>query len=212
MRATESPAAAKKSGNRPQARPSLRLLTRPAWLHDESACSLKLVRTKISPGGEPAVAVRRRGDVVAASWRAWPRVSRTNRVESPRPSPANATPRKNGSGRSPYCCGDEAGRERGERDRAVAGGFVEAHREAAPGGADEVDLHDDRGRPGQSLVDAEQHVGEDDPAPSSAPTSTATGRARRRSSRRRGRVCVRRGPRGCRRRSWSRPSPRRTRR
>lgn len=29
----------------------------------------------------------------------------------------------------------------------------------------EVDLHDDRGRPGQPLVDPEQHVGGDDPTP-----------------------------------------------
>ena len=61
--------------------------------------------------------------------------------------------------------GDVTGRECGEGDGAVAGGFVESHREAAAGGPDEVDLHDDRRRPGESLVDAEQDVGEDDPAP-----------------------------------------------
>ncbi len=78
-------------------------------------------------------------------------------------------PRKNGSGRSPQRCGDVAGGERGDGDGAVAGGFVEAHRESAPGGADEVDLHDHRRRPGEALVDAEQDVGEDHPSPSRRP-------------------------------------------
>jgi hypothetical protein len=41
MRPTETPAAAKKIGNRPQARPSLRLLTSPACEHDDSALSRK---------------------------------------------------------------------------------------------------------------------------------------------------------------------------
>ena len=54
-------------------------------------------------------------------------------------------------------------------DRAVAGGLVEAHREAAPGRTDEVDLHDHRRRPGQALVDAEQHVRRDHPAPGRRP-------------------------------------------
>ena len=35
--------------------------------------------------------------------------------------------------------------------------------------ADQVDLHDHRGRPGQALVDAEQHVGRDHPAPGRRP-------------------------------------------
>ena len=37
------PAAANRIGNRPQARPSLRLFTRPAWLAEDSAGSRKLV-------------------------------------------------------------------------------------------------------------------------------------------------------------------------
>ena len=61
--------------------------------------------------------------------------------------------------------GDEAGGEGGERDGAVPRGLVEAHGEATPFGADEVDLHDDRGRPGQALVHPEEDVGEDHPAP-----------------------------------------------
>src|SRR6266568_3912203 len=54
-------------------------------------------------------------------------------------------------------------------DGEVAGGFVEAHGQAAPVGAGEVDFHDDRGRPGQALVDPEQHVGGDDPPPGRRP-------------------------------------------
>ena len=48
-----SPPAAKKSGKSPQAMPSLRLLTRPAWLAAKSRRSLQLVSTKISPNGRP---------------------------------------------------------------------------------------------------------------------------------------------------------------
>ena len=40
--------------------------------------------------------------------------------------------------------GDVAGDERGDGDGAIAGGFVQPEGEAAAGGADEVDLHDDR--------------------------------------------------------------------
>ena len=36
-------------------------------------------------------------------------------------------------------------------------------------GPDQVDLHDDGGGPGQALVDAEQHVGGDDPSPGRGP-------------------------------------------
>ncbi len=66
--------------------------------------------------------------------------------------------------------GDPAGGEGGDGDGAVAGGFVEAHGEPAAGGADEVDLHDHGGRPGEPLVDTEQDVGEHDPAPGWVPT------------------------------------------
>ena len=65
--------------------------------------------------------------------------------------------------------GEVAGDHSGDGDRAVAGGLVESHRQAALAGADEVDLHDDGGRPGEALVDAEQHVGEDHPSPRRRP-------------------------------------------
>jgi DNA-binding transcriptional ArsR family regulator len=45
----DTPAAAKKMGNRPQARPSLRLLTSPACEHDDRALSRKEVSRKTSP-------------------------------------------------------------------------------------------------------------------------------------------------------------------
>ena len=72
-------------------------------------------------------------------------------------------------GAQPVLLGDVAGGEGGEGDGAVAGGLVEAHGEAAAGGADEVDLHDHRGGPGEALVDAEEHVGEHHPAPRRRP-------------------------------------------
>jgi len=43
------------------------------------------------------------------------------------------------------------------------------HCQASPGRAHEVDLHDDRGGPGQALVDAQQDVGEHHPAPGRGP-------------------------------------------
>ena len=54
--------------------------------------------------------------------------------------------------------GDVAGEQCGEGEGEVAGGLVEAHGQSTAAGADEVDLHDDGGGPGQSLADAEQDV------------------------------------------------------
>ena len=64
-------------------------------------------------------------------------------------------------------------------DAEVAGRLVQAEREAASGRAGEVDLHHDGHRPGQPLVDAEQHVGGDDepPADGASPISSGTGSA-----------------------------------
>src|SRR5205085_9551463 len=45
----------------------------------------------------------------------------------------------------PVVGGDRSRGQRSKRDSAVTGRFVEAEREAAPGGPDEVDLHDHRG-------------------------------------------------------------------
>ena len=59
--------------------------------------------------------------------------------------------------------------ERGAAHGEVACELVEAHREATPLGAGEVDLHDDRGRPRESLADAKQDVGGEDPIPRRRP-------------------------------------------
>ena len=58
-----------------------------------------------------------------------------------------------------------AGGERRQRNCDVTGELVEAHGQPAPRRPDQVDLHDHRGRPAQTLVDAQQHVWHDDPAP-----------------------------------------------
>src|SRR3954470_11011703 len=58
-----------------------------------------------------------------------------------------------------------AAQPRRDSDAAVAGGFVEAESESAPARSDEVDLHDDGHRPRESLVDAQQGVGRNDPSP-----------------------------------------------
>jgi len=62
---------------------------------------LKLVRTNTSLVESPPWAATEVSTWVAASRRAWPCVSFTNSIESPKPSPAKAIPKKNGSGRSP---------------------------------------------------------------------------------------------------------------
>jgi hypothetical protein len=72
-------------------------------------------------------------------------------------------------GPQPGSGGDEAGEVGGEGDRQVAGGFVEAHGQPAALRSGQVDLHDDGGRPAQALVDPEQDVGGDDPAPGGRP-------------------------------------------
>ena len=69
----------------------------------------------------------------------------------------------------PVLGGERAGGGGRRGDGEVAGGFVEAHGQAAPVWAGEVDFHDDGGGPGQPLVYAEEHVGGDDPAPGRGP-------------------------------------------
>ena len=60
---------------------------------------------------------------------------------------------------------DDARGKRGRRDGEVSGGLVEPEREAAAARADEVDLHVHGHRPRESLVQAEQRVRGDHPAP-----------------------------------------------
>ena len=85
---TDNPPRAKNSGNSPQAMPSLRLLTIPAWLTAESARSRKLVNTNTSRVERTPVTSCDPRSCEAASCRACPRVSRTNNADSPSPSPA----------------------------------------------------------------------------------------------------------------------------
>ena len=55
-------------------------------------------------------------------------------------------------GAQPVPGGDVAGGQRGDGDRDVTCGLVEAHRQAAAFRSGQVDLHDDRVGPGQTLV------------------------------------------------------------
>ena len=163
MRSTGMPVVANRIGNSPQDSPKLRLLTSPAWLAEDSAGSVKLVRRKICrlvSGGVGVVVVVVGGFQlgVAAGFADEHRAQaegdqRIGQAEQER------------CGAQSVVGGEVAGQQRGERDRAVAGGFVETHGQAALAGSDEVDLHDDGGRPGQALIDAQQHVGRDHPSP-----------------------------------------------
>ena len=87
--------------------------------------------------------------------------------------------------------GERAGGEGGDGDAEVAGGFVEAEREPAPARAGQVDLHHDRHRPGEPLVDAEQHVGGDDEPPGGGEPDQQRHRQRDQPAERRAAVCVR---------------------
>ena len=105
----------------------------------------------------------------AASWRAY---SLGLAYEEHRQAEAEAgvgeTEEERRRAQAP-ALGDVSGGEGGDGDGAVAGCLVEAHREPASRRPDEIDLHHDRGRPGESLVDAEQHVGEHHPSPGGGP-------------------------------------------
>ena len=204
-------AAAKKSGNRPHAMPSFRLLTRPAWLTRREVRDPRSdVRRKTSRCDG-----RRAWPAARVALRLVPSVCRASRArEAPR---ARARPRRTRRrDRTAAAAGrtrrDVSGRERAQRDGEVAGELVEAHREAAPFRADEVDLHDDRRRPGEPLADAEEHVREEHPGPRRRPHQEERHRAARRAIRRRGRACGPTGRRAGRRGSWSAPWRRRTRR
>ena len=118
-----------------------------------------------TPRAAAAGCRRRRRWWRSCSRATWAPVSRTNSTDS-----RNAVDGDRGSGDDEDVARSELGREpaaqpSGERDAAVAGGLVQPEREAAALGTDEVDLHHDGHRPGEALVDAEQDVGGDDPAP-----------------------------------------------
>ena len=141
----------------------MRLLTRPAWLAEDSAGSVKLVRRKICRLRQRGVGV---GVVVVAGFQLGVAagLADEHRAQAQGNQRIRQAEQKR-RGPQTVMGGEVAGQQRGERDGAVAGGLVEAHGQAALAGADEVDFHDDGGRPGQALVDAQQHVGGDHPSP-----------------------------------------------
>ena len=152
MRSTGMPVVANRIGNRPQDRPKLRLLTRPAWLAEDSAGSVKLVRRKIcrlvsAASGWVVVVV---GGFQLGVTAGLADEHRAQAEGDQRVGQAE----QEGRGPQTIVGGEVAGQDSGQRHGAVAGGFVESHGQAALPGADEVDLHDHGGRPGQALIDA----------------------------------------------------------
>ena len=138
MRVTDSPAAANRTGNRPQARPSLRLLTSPAWLAADSAGSRRLVCAKTcrsvrSPcrwSWRPSAA---RG--VAAGLEAGVAAGLADRERGQAEAEGGVgDAEEERLGAQPVRGGEVAGGERGGGDGAVAGGLVEPHRQAAAAG------------------------------------------------------------------------------
>ena len=160
-------------GNRPQARPSLRLLTRPAWLAEESAGSRKLVWREHLAVAQLAVQVVvlavGAGDVAGGLEAGVVSGLLDGQCGEAQAEGGEGDAEEERGRAQPVGLGEVAGRQSGGGDGGVSGGLVEAHRQAAPGRADEVDLHHHGGRPGQPLADAEQDVGEDDPAPGRRP-------------------------------------------
>src|SRR5438445_13817990 len=99
MSATARPPLAKSTGNNPHATPSLRLLTKPAWLHADRLRSAKLVSTNTrlnDRGGTIGPGCAR------ASLRAKAVVSCTNKADSNRPHVAIETPERKSALRKPY--------------------------------------------------------------------------------------------------------------
>src|SRR5579863_7980877 len=66
---------------------------------------------------------------------------------------------------------DVAGQECGDADGEITRKLIEPHGESARFGPNEIDLHDDRHRPREALIDAEQCVRRDNPAPARSPAN-----------------------------------------
>ena len=64
---------------------------------------------------------------------------------------------------------DIAGEQGGDTDGEITGEFIEPDREPSRFRSHEIDLHDDRHRPGEALIDAEQRIRRDNPAPARPP-------------------------------------------
>jgi hypothetical protein len=157
------------------------LLTNPAWLHADSAGSRRLVDHDLTGGQRLAAGCTRPsiGTWVAAGCASGGSelglevgVSAGLAYQQRGQAKAKAgvgQAEEERLGAQPGPGGDEPGEVGGEGDRQVAGGLVQAHRQATAARAGQVDLHDHRGRPAQPLVDPEQHVGGHHPAPGGRP-------------------------------------------
>src|SRR5262249_34805914 len=64
---------------------------------------------------------------------------------------------------------DVASEKRRNAYSKVAGKFIEAHRQTARFGPNQIDLHDNGHRPRETLIDAEQRVGGNNPFPTWCP-------------------------------------------
>ena len=69
----------------------------------------------------------------------------------------------------PHSTGDVSRGQRRTGHRQVPRTLIEPHRQSPAHRPHEVDLHDDRGRPRESLTHPEQHVGRQYPVPGRAP-------------------------------------------
>ena len=83
----------------------------------------------------------------------------------PEPEPDDRDPEEERRRAKTGRFGDEPGQERHAGDGDIARRLVQAKGEPAVPRTDEVDLHQDGGRPRQALVDPEEDVRGDDPGP-----------------------------------------------
>ena len=113
--------------------------------------------------------IGRAGARVACSWATWPLRLPDEQRRDRQPEAGIGEPEQERPRPQAGLLRDRTGDERGHGDGAVPGGLVDAHRKPASQRADQVDLHDHGRRPREPLVDPEQHVGEDDPAPRRRP-------------------------------------------
>jgi hypothetical protein len=137
----------------------------PAWLTEDRDLSRKLVRVKTSRVAQACMAAGVDRDM-GGGFGFGVVMGFADRQDGQ--SQADGDERgaeQERPGAQPVGCGDVAGGQGGDCDAEVAGGFVQAHGQAAAFWADEVHFHHHGGGPGQALADAQDDVGGDDPAP-----------------------------------------------
>src|SRR5215216_912223 len=180
--ATGRPPRTNSSGSSPQARPSLRLLTSPAWLQADRAGSRQLVATTTwlvdswsgAGGGwrlgrgrvtaDGLIGVGQLGFEVGV-----PAGLTDHQRRQPEAEAGIGQAEIERLGTQPGPGSNKAGQVGGEGHRQVAGGLVETHGQPTATRAGQVDLHDHRRRPAQALVDPEQDIDGDDPGPGGRP-------------------------------------------